>query len=162
MKQIDEGLTVIRYGHHTPISKIRQYMTKGYSTTSNTNSITRITPKKWQRYVKPNQDNTSNQNIMSQQPIETKPHSEKQCKYSSNGKHNNWQRTSRYVTQNVNCQRLQSVVSCKVPRSGDVYNTCRVVFVDNLVMPSQLSQIKFMTKNCTCSEFVCRPGTKKQ
>ena len=114
---------------------------------SHTNSITRITPKKWQRHVKPNQDNTSNQNIMSQQPIETKPHSKKQCKYSSNGKHNNWQRTSRYVTQNVTCQRLQSVARRKVPRFGYVYNTCQVVFVDNLVMPSQLSQIKFVTKN---------------
>ena len=160
MKQIDGGLIPIRYGHHTPISKIRQYMTKGCSTMSHTNSSTRITLKKWQRYVTPKQDSTSNQNIMSQQHIETKPHPKKQCNYSSSGKHNNQQRTSRYAKQNVTCQMLRSVVSCKVPRSGDVYNCSEVVFVDNLVTPSQLSQIKFMTKNCTVANSIQYPVLK--
>ena len=47
----------------------------------------------------------------------------------------------------MTCQMLWLVVCRKVPRSGYVYNTYQVISVDNLVMPSQLSQIKFVTKN---------------
>ena len=59
-----------------------------------------------------------------------------------------------------NNRRWLSDVCCKVHRFGCLYNSCQDDFVDNPVTPSQLSQIKFMTKNCTVANSIQYPVLK--
>ena len=82
---------------------------------------------------------------MSQHHTQAKSHPNTQWKHLPIGKFQNGQRTTSDTAQGVHCQSQQPVVCCNNHRVCIPYNSCRVVCIDDLVEPSQLSLIKFMT-----------------
>ena len=91
------------------------------------------------------EDNKVTRNTTAQRCAQTKSHPNTQGKHSSIGNFYSGQLTSRDTAQSVCCQMQRPVACCKNHRVCIPYNSCRVVCTDDLVEPSQLSQIKFMT-----------------